>query len=638
MSDQPLREANTSLPDMEKSQFTEVQLSAAAAELGISETEYRLNWIPLGGYVKMLGQDDLKPGQIVSDPRSYNNKTIGQRMVIVSAGVIMNVILAAFGFVYIYTVGIERVHPTAGLIIPGSPAQHTYKTANNLPTGSQTPMPIQVGDTILAINGRDVVDFDKLRLYTMLSIPGETIPLDVRHADGRTDRLWVTPLKDSPGAEFPSIGMGSTRLLKAPPVDIADNQAAPLTGEEATFKPGDVITAVDKVPVQPNDYDVLDQHLQHAAGKPIEVTITNAAGATRTATLNPHLSFRFGDDRPTFAGMQMLNSVDSVRADSTLSGKLQPGDLIVNIADPGASGGQWGFPTFDRMVEEFNSAGERKISLDLTVRRNGQLVPLAAVPTYKNPVTGKYGFGLSVLPADGDPIIANDLIKGSPADLAGVRGGSTIVSINGSPVHNWFDVKNLMSRLKPGEPVQLVASFDNTPKTYTLQGLTRDQIDEIASNGLVCYAVDDLLADSFPLKANNLWGAFKMGIAETRDAILQVYLTVRSMTRGGVSPKELSGPVGILSMGYLVASKGITHLVWFLSIISANLAVMNFLPIPIVDGGLFTFLIIEKIKGSPLSQRTQAIAQVVGLALLLSVFVFATFQDVSRLPLLFGKN
>ena len=62
---------------------------------------------------------------------------------------------------------------------------------------------------------------------------------------------------------------------------------------------------------------------------------------------------------------------------------------------------------------------------------------------------------------------------------------------------------------------------------------------------------------------------------------------------------------------------------------------MNFLPIPIVDGGLFTFLIIEKIKGSPISPRVQAIAQVVGLAILLSVFLFATYQDVFvRLPFL----
>src|SRR5207247_8693641 len=56
----------------------------------IGETEYRLNWIPLGGYVKMLGQDDLNPNATANDPRAYNMKPISKRMVIVSAGVIMN--------------------------------------------------------------------------------------------------------------------------------------------------------------------------------------------------------------------------------------------------------------------------------------------------------------------------------------------------------------------------------------------------------------------------------------------------------------------------------------------------------------------------------------------------------------------
>jgi regulator of sigma E protease len=88
------------------------------------------------------------------------------------------------------------------------------------------------------------------------------------------------------------------------------------------------------------------------------------------------------------------------------------------------------------------------------------------------------------------------------------------------------------------------------------------------------------------------------------------------------------GPVGIFQAGTGFASKGGDWLLWFLAMISANLAVVNFLPIPIVDGGLFTFLILEKIKGKPLSAKAQTIAQYVGLALLLGVFLFVTYQDV----------
>src|SRR5690606_23791737 len=99
------------------------QIAEAEAALGIGETEYRLNWIPLGGYVKMLGQDDLRPNAESDDPRAYNHKSVGKRMVIVSAGVVMNVILAAIGFMVLFLIGFNAIAPRVGQVMPGSPAQ-----------------------------------------------------------------------------------------------------------------------------------------------------------------------------------------------------------------------------------------------------------------------------------------------------------------------------------------------------------------------------------------------------------------------------------------------------------------------------------------------------------------------------------
>ncbi len=113
-----------------------------AVDLGVSETEYRLNWIPLGGYVKMLGQDDMRPGEQVVDPRSYTSKPVGKRMVIVSAGVIMNVILAAIGFIVLFSVGYKVPEPTVGQVVPGAPAQRTVRASDGKPD------PIRPGDTI----------------------------------------------------------------------------------------------------------------------------------------------------------------------------------------------------------------------------------------------------------------------------------------------------------------------------------------------------------------------------------------------------------------------------------------------------------------------------------------------------------
>ena len=88
--------------------------------------------------------------------------------------------------------------------------------------------------------------------------------------------------------------------------------------------------------------------------------------------------------------------------------------------------------------------------------------------------------------------------------------------------------------------------------------------------------------------------------------------------------------MGGWSAGVVAAYRGTDWLIWFLSMISVNLAVVNFLPIPVVDGGQFMFLIFEKIKGKPVSQRTMAIAQYAGLAFLAAVVLFVTWHDIMR--------
>ena len=108
-------------------------------------------------------------------------------------------------------------------------------------------------------------------------------------------------------------------------------------------------------------------------------------------------------------------------------------------------------------------------------------------------------------------------------------------------------------------------------------------------------------------------------------------LMLRRMVQGSVSPKNAIGPVGIFDFGSKIAGRGADWVIWFLAMISANLAVVNFLPIPIVDGGLFLFLVLEKVMGRPLSPKAQGIVQLVGLALIVGVFLFVTYHDISRL-------
>jgi regulator of sigma E protease len=134
-------------------------------------------------------------------------------------------------------------------------------------------------------------------------------------------------------------------------------------------------------------------------------------------------------------------------------------------------------------------------------------------------------------------------------------------------------------------------------------------------------------------ETDNPLTALGWGVTETRDLILQFYVTLKRMIGPdrSVSPTNLMGFIGIADAGARFAIKGPDWLIWFLAMISANLAVVNFLPIPVVDGGHFVFLLIEKLRGRPVPAAIQEFALKFGLVLLLGIFLFVTYNDIARI-------
>jgi regulator of sigma E protease len=168
----------------ERATWTSEQLAHAAQVLGLGDTEYRLNWIPLGGYVKMLGQDDLNPNAQSDDPRAFNRKSIPARMLVVSAGVIMNIILAAVGFMIVFMMGFNVPPARVGGILPGSPAQEAG---------------LKVGDEIWSYDGKRQYDWTKVQLNVALSGEGDPVPLEVKRVVDGQEKL--VPLSISPRRE-----------------------------------------------------------------------------------------------------------------------------------------------------------------------------------------------------------------------------------------------------------------------------------------------------------------------------------------------------------------------------------------------------------------------------------------------------
>jgi regulator of sigma E protease len=267
----------------------------------------------------------------------------------------------------------------------------------------------------------------------------------------------------------------------------------------------------------------------------------------------------------------------------------------------------------------------------MVVIRDGQKVgPIKDLaPTMKLENTGgKKGLGIGLGFDQEHPIVA-DVQKNSPAANAGIPRGATIQTIGGQPVTNWFDVQRLVAAAKADEPLPITYVTDTGEPGKADLKLSPDALAAVQSNR---FRPDVMLRElSIPRKTSNPLTAIQWGVVETRDLILQFYLTIQRMLDRSVSPSNMMGPLGIFHTGSKIAYRGHDWLIWFLAMISANLAVVNFLPIPIVDGGLFVFLLLEKAMGRPLSPRAQSIAQIVGLALIASVFLFVTYHDIARM-------
>jgi membrane-associated protease RseP (regulator of RpoE activity) len=123
-----------------------------------------------------------------------------------------------------------------------------------------------------------------------------------------------------------------------------------------------------------------------------------------------------------------------------------------------------------------------------------------------------------------------------------------------------------------------------------------------------------------------------LGVQQTGRVLCDVYRILQSMLspRGQVTVQDVSGPVGIFRLAKVHAEASLGELLWFLAYISVNLAVINFVPLPVVDGGLMLFLILEKIRGRPLGVKVQVVTTLVGLGLIILCFVLVTYHDILK--------
>jgi regulator of sigma E protease len=130
-------------------------------------------------------------------------------------------------------------------------------------------------------------------------------------------------------------------------------------------------------------------------------------------------------------------------------------------------------------------------------------------------------------------------------------------------------------------------------------------------------------------KAGGLVEALRFGVDRTLTDIKTIYLNLSSLLSGRISTKSLGGPIEIAAQAFSAADDWLSFTL-FLAVISINLAVVNFLPIPVLDGGHMVFLVYEKLRGKPPSETVRAVATYLGLAIILSLMLFVFWLDFKR--------
>ncbi len=226
------------------------------------------------------------------------------------------------------------------------------------------------------------------------------------------------------------------------------------------------------------------------------------------------------------------------------------------------------------------------------------------------------------------PVIG-DVQQGSPAQGAGLQKGDRVMAIDGQTLASWEEMASAISDsggraivlrvLRRGEEQSIAVQ----PERKTSPNLFGEEIERhvigVSSSGEVI------------AREVGFVGALRESVVQTYKISELTVLSIVKLIQGKVSAKTLGGPIMIAEMAGQQAREGAANLIFFIALISINLAVLNFLPIPVLDGGHLLFFLIEALRGRPLSLKVRERAQQAGIFILVALMIYVFYNDISRI-------
>lgn len=212
--------------------------------------------------------------------------------------------------------------------------------------------------------------------------------------------------------------------------------------------------------------------------------------------------------------------------------------------------------------------------------------------------------------------------KNSSAYNAGLRENFEILQVNGKKA----STKDILSlELIANVKKEVEVKYKDENGNVEIAKFKADTVDE---NGTTNYKYGFSLINQ---KQRGFFSSIKYAFTKTIELVEYMFFVIWYLITGKISLTNLSGPIGIFTMVGETAKEGLINLVYLMAIISVNVGFINFLPLPAFDGGRILFLIIEKIKGSPVNPKIENIIHTVGLGLLMLLMVFITYNDILRI-------
>lgn len=224
------------------------------------------------------------------------------------------------------------------------------------------------------------------------------------------------------------------------------------------------------------------------------------------------------------------------------------------------------------------------------------------------------------------------VMEDSPAQSAGLQEGDTIVAINGKRIEFWDELSQVVES-SGGKTMTLLIRRDDKVITVTLvpQILSSKDIFGQETKSYKIGIVASTTQDAIMEKRYNPAAALLKGVYQTWNISRLTFLSIIKIIQRTLPAETIGGPIRIAEIAGEFAEAGIISFFSLMAVISVNLGVLNLLPVPILDGGHIFFLIVEAIKGKPLSMKKLEIAQQIGFAILIIVMVFVFYNDIARI-------